>query len=326
MNTEYIQDVLTIINSGSINKAAQKLNTTPHRLANILTNIENEFDARFFIRSHHGLTLTDDGKFFIEQLKQINLIIKNMKEQFALEKKALHITGELKIYSAPSFKNNYVLKCIHYFGKAYPEIRVKYYEYPASAVLEKVAKETDSIGIVDTLASNDSLTEFSFPNIQLFPLIRMTPVAVFSSNNSLIDSKLTSISLRRLAKLPAVSLVAASDSFDESLIARIFNQHNFIPEIKYETDRLQVFYDLLRHGDCYSIAFVNSVDEKTLPEYPDLTLIPIREPIYSTLNIAINASNEKATIVKSFFDYLFVNRTADWAINEDLDYARLATY
>ena len=71
MNPKYLAQLATIVELGSVTKAAQKLNTTQPTLSRIIKLIEDRVGAPVLRRGRHGVTATEigfrsniDGGFF----------------------------------------------------------------------------------------------------------------------------------------------------------------------------------------------------------------------------------------------------------------------
>ena len=58
MKIEQIRQVLSIYQSGSINKAAQNLFLSQPYISNSLKSLERELQQKIFIRSYNGIQLT----------------------------------------------------------------------------------------------------------------------------------------------------------------------------------------------------------------------------------------------------------------------------
>ena len=61
MNPKYLAQLATIVELGSVTKAAQKLNTTQPTLSRIIKLIEDRVGAPVLRRGRHGVTATEIG-------------------------------------------------------------------------------------------------------------------------------------------------------------------------------------------------------------------------------------------------------------------------
>ncbi|MBP1559891.1 MAG: LysR family transcriptional regulator [Oscillospiraceae bacterium] len=65
----------------SISRAAELNYISQPAISKAITKMEETLDTRLFVRNHRGVTLTDEGKLFYEQLKTAFDIIKEGEEQ-----------------------------------------------------------------------------------------------------------------------------------------------------------------------------------------------------------------------------------------------------
>ena len=83
MDFKYIKLISTIVDYGSITKAAQVLNLTQSALSHQLKEIESQKGIKFFTRSNRKLNLTSAGKMVYEAsskvLYEINKLESNLK-------------------------------------------------------------------------------------------------------------------------------------------------------------------------------------------------------------------------------------------------------
>ena len=61
MNPKYLAQLATIVELGSVTKAAQKLNTTQPTLSRTIKLIEDRVGAPILRRGRHGVTATEIG-------------------------------------------------------------------------------------------------------------------------------------------------------------------------------------------------------------------------------------------------------------------------
>ena len=71
MNINQLRMVLALAKSGSMTITARKLNVTQPALTYQLNNIEKELGFKVFNRSRTGTTLTREGTFFCDELRQV---------------------------------------------------------------------------------------------------------------------------------------------------------------------------------------------------------------------------------------------------------------
>lgn len=71
MTLQQLRYFLEIVNSGSINKAAERLFIAQSSLSNAMKDLEKEIDHELFTRTPRGITLTADGTEFLGYARQV---------------------------------------------------------------------------------------------------------------------------------------------------------------------------------------------------------------------------------------------------------------
>ena len=140
VKTEHIPYLLTVAASGSINKASIKLNYPVQKLSTIMTNVENEFDTFFFVRSRHGISLTQEGEVFIRQLREMDSLMQETRRQLMEMKMAAAqpVKGEVLFYSVPIFNDGYYVSAFKDFARAYTDVYLNLLTDSMEHVLEHV--------------------------------------------------------------------------------------------------------------------------------------------------------------------------------------------
>jgi DNA-binding transcriptional LysR family regulator len=100
-----IEYVLTIYEEGSITRAAKKLFIAQPSLSQALKKIEDEFDARLFVRSLNQMTLTAEGELFVQAGKSMLQMFNKMKEEI---EKSLAKAGKTIQLGAPPFLGSFL--------------------------------------------------------------------------------------------------------------------------------------------------------------------------------------------------------------------------
>lgn len=71
MTLQQLKYVVEIVNSGSMNTAAQKLFISQPSLSNAVKELEKEMGIEIFVRTNKGVTLSSDGQEFLSYARQV---------------------------------------------------------------------------------------------------------------------------------------------------------------------------------------------------------------------------------------------------------------
>ena len=104
MNIEQLRYFLQVVESGSVNAAAQKFYMTPQAINASIRKLEEEYESPLLVRSKKGVTLTPQGHVFASYAKEV--IEKNEKIHLLLQAYNAHdsnLSGTLSVFSASIF-------------------------------------------------------------------------------------------------------------------------------------------------------------------------------------------------------------------------------
>lgn len=82
MRLEQLYGFQSLADYGSIRKASSHLYTTPQNLSKLMISLENELNTSLFIRSHSGITLTEDGKKAYDMISNVIHELDLLKAEF----------------------------------------------------------------------------------------------------------------------------------------------------------------------------------------------------------------------------------------------------
>ena len=82
MTLQQLKYILTIAETGSMNKAAELLYVSQPNLTSSVKELEKEFGFTIFHRSGRGVTLTPDGTELIAYARQVQAQIDSLNDRF----------------------------------------------------------------------------------------------------------------------------------------------------------------------------------------------------------------------------------------------------
>ena len=304
MKTEHIPYLLTIANTGSINKASVKLNYPVQKLSTIMTNVENEYNTQFFERSRHGITLTEEGEVFMGQLRELNTILQNTKSRLMEMKLATvqPVKGEVLFYSVPIFNDGYYIAAFKDFARTYSEVYLNLLTDNMEQVLAHVSCGAHALGLILNIREKDSRVEAclsSHSELLYYPLFRRTLAVICRKDSPFIHAGQKAISLKSLQDVPYVAW-----SVDRKCAESAIINHVACSQIKYHTANKEMFYEILRSKKCFSVIGVDSINQNSqLSEHPELTIIPLRDQVYSEDTLVVRRDAVFSESEKYLFDY-----------------------
>ena len=99
MTLQQLKYIIGVSEIGSFNKAADQLYVSQPSLTSAIKDVEKEFNIILFNRSSKGISLTNEGKEFLQYARQIYAQYDNLLERFDTSKKR---------------KKKFAVSCQHY--------------------------------------------------------------------------------------------------------------------------------------------------------------------------------------------------------------------
>lgn len=153
MNLLHIKYAVEVAETGSINRAAEKLLIGQPNLSRAIKELESSLDTKIFDRSAKGMTLTAEGKTFLFYAKRI------LKQVDAVEETFRHGVPVRRRFSASVPCTGYITEAFARFAAcpgAHDDAEICYREANASRTIAALLQEDCKLGILRYAASEDA--------------------------------------------------------------------------------------------------------------------------------------------------------------------------
>lgn len=147
INFELYKLFYNVAKNKNITKTANELLMSQPGVSKAIKTLEEQVGCTLFIRNKNGVTLTEEGNIFYNEIKSAMEIIDNA-EQRLLEMINLDY-GFLNIGISNTLTQKYLLPYIKKFHKKYPNIKIKIHTEPTNELIVKVRN-----GLVDFIILN----------------------------------------------------------------------------------------------------------------------------------------------------------------------------
>lgn len=144
MTIQQLHYVITISETGSLNKAAEILYVAQPSLTSSIKNLENELGITIFYRRGRGVTLTNDGVEFLSSARQIYQQYESLLDKYGKSdtlKKKFGISAQHYSFAVKSF-----VEMVKKFNTAEYEFAIR--ETKTKEVIEDVSSLKSEIGII----------------------------------------------------------------------------------------------------------------------------------------------------------------------------------
>ena len=224
MTIQQLKYIIGVSETGSINKAAEILYVSQPSLTAAIKDVENEFNITIFNRSSKGITLTSEGKEFIQYGRQIYAQYDNLLERFGdagKSKRKKHFAVSTQHYS---FAVKSFVEMVKKFDTTEYEFAIN--ETRTLAIIEDVSTGRSEIGIL-------FLSDFN----------RKTMTKLFNSNDLVFEKLITCDAYvylwkkHPLAKEKSISFEQLKDypclSFDQNASSAFYYAEEILTENEY---------------------------------------------------------------------------------------------
>lgn len=265
---DYKDYIYAVYRHRNFSKAAQELHVSQPWLSSAVKKTEQELQLPLFDRTTNPISLTEAGRYYIEQIERISAIEEEMRQRFAqmqaVSKATLHIGSSMFFctYVLPSLLND--------FREQYPQIALTFTEGDTRALMDKLAR-----GELDVVLEVENVEQKQVTTVPWATEEVMLAVpAKYKINKALSEycytfdeflrrnepnSRKPSVPLQRFEKEPFILLNAENDVHQRSL--QLCQNAGFTPEIKLLLTQMMTAYYLVCEGQ--GISFLRS----TIPEY-----------------------------------------------------------
>ena len=224
MTIQQLKYIIGVSETGSINKAAEILYVSQPSLTAAIKDVENEFNITIFNRSSKGITLTSEGKEFIQYGRQIYAQYDNLLERFGdagKSKRKKHFAVSTQHYS---FAVKSFVEMVKKFDTTEYEFAIN--ETRTLAIIEDVSTGRSEIGIL-------FLSDFN----------RKAMTKLFNSNDLVFEKLITCDAYvylwkkHPLAKEKSISFEQLKDypclSFDQNESSAFYYAEEILTENEY---------------------------------------------------------------------------------------------
>lgn len=205
---------VTVVETGSISLAADRLNRTPSALSKQISNLESHLGIQLFDRSNKRMVTTQQGKWFYQSSASILKQIDDSEQKLAANSDA--IVGDLRVSIPKSLLGSELMQHLTEFAHSYPQIR--YVLTVTERVLNFSDTELDFAFRIGPIADSTRLIARELESVR--PVFYATPEYLAHQGT---PTSLNSLKNHRLAMPP---LEALSTEVRAWLKARRFTFEN----------------------------------------------------------------------------------------------------
>ena len=286
MDLHRLRCFITIVEEGSVSKAAEALNMTQPPLSIMMGKLEKELNVALFDRSGRRLTLTRDGEFLYRRGKELLASTDNIVKELIEHNDGMR--GTVTAGCITSANLFIIPDAVKKLREEAPNIVIRVKEGNSSYVLNELRSHKIDIGIVRTL--------FEAEDLKISTLVTEPLLLALPPNHPLLNKK--SITIRDLRDEKFILPTSSHGSGIAEEIIEACQNNGFTPDVVYWGTEVIPMLLMVMKGVGISFAPEN-FSKFNWPGLPKL--VPLAEPKLETKLSLVTLQNQyQPTIVERF--------------------------
>lgn len=277
MELKQLRYFITIVESGSLGKAAQKLDVGTSALSQQISKLEDELCTRLLQRNSTGVTPTPAGLAFF---KQAQLSLRHV--QYAIE--AAHssrLTGHVSVGFSPSLASVLGIPFMQLMSERYPDIKIHLVESLSGNLTNLINARQLDIAIIFTKDVDVNWAVQPLLKEQMFLMANRSLLKEHGFEQCIVDG---TIDLDHINRLP---LVLPSQRHG---LRKFLDQKVEFLDVDYEVDGLHLLMNCVSH---LNMATIQPVSAHFDYLKSDIYLLKVVEPELDRINYLISLSEEE---------------------------------
>ena len=246
MELRHLRYFLAVGEVLSFTKAAAKLRLAQPSLSRQVQDLEDEIGVDLLKRTRRGVTLTAEGKLFLEEARKI------LKQTDESVEKVRALTrgqyGEMHVGYAAAPTVEILSPALSAFQKAYPRVNVVLHDLSRNEVIEGLQNGTLELAVTP-IAEGSAVAGIEHEILRTYPF----SVALGASHRL---ARLKAIPLEKVALEPLVGLRRKDAPGFHDVLARMFGPSAIKPRLAVECDTVSSLITAIETGR--GIALVTS--------------------------------------------------------------------
>jgi len=269
----------------SVSVASEHLHISQPSLSNALKSLESEFGVTLFMRRHHGMELTNEGRVLFnmcDRLLESAQQVENMMLDLGKKKKTI------RIGIPPMIGLLFLPDIYEKFLKENPDIKLETTEDGKPELLQKLSSEYLDIAILphnrpfENTFSVQAVTEFEI-------------VCCVSKESEL--AKLSVVHPKDLLKIPVV--LFKNNFFQTEEIKKWYSCENVTPNVLMQTDQLSTMINMVSKNISAGFMFRQLVDTNS-----DLIPLRLEQPVFIDVSLVWKKDAFSFSALTKFKEYI----------------------
>ncbi|HCI2742592.1 TPA: LysR family transcriptional regulator [Pseudomonas aeruginosa] len=289
MELRHLRYFIAVAEELHFGRAAERLGISQPPLSQQIQALEEEIGARLFERTNRRVELTDAGRLFLDESRQV---LAQVDKAVLLARRAhLGELGELKIgFTSSAPFTSTIPSSIHAFRKAYPDVHLDLQEMSSRQVLKALLEESLQVGVIRPLALPDA--------VHWVELFREPLVPVLRADHPLAAGSEDGLAIAALAEEPFVFFPRSYGTGLYDQVIALTRQAGFSPRIAQEASEAMTIIGLVSAG--LGVSILPASFRRTRVD--GVVYRTLSDPEATTAVWLVRRQNEGSPLALSFID------------------------
>lgn len=251
---------IKVAQKSSFTLASKELNLSQPAVSKTISKLEEEYNTTFFNRSRNAISLTNEGKLFLDYAYRISTLFDELENTFLLK----HSSGsQLFNLGLSTTIASYIMpKILAKIQRNSPQIKFNITSSNTKEIEDKILNKELDVAIVEGRTSDQLLT--------YIPFIKDELVLVSNAENPNLKNVITK---EELETIPFVSREVGSGTRD--IIESVLKNHN-ISSLNHviTLNSTEAIEQYVCNSDAYALLSIHALTEKLL--YNQLKVVEIK--------------------------------------------------
>lgn len=273
----------SVVELGSLSKAAEALNLTQSAVSHTIASLESDFGFTLLTRGRSGISLTSNGERILLYIREIL----KWNEQMIQEAAKINglETGIVRIGTFPSVSVQWLPTIIKQFSEIYPSIDIRLFEGDYNQINNWILDGTIDFGFLSLPTAN---------TFDIIPLKRDKLLCLLPDSHPLCRQKVILFS-----QIENEPFIMPKSNIDND-VRRIFKAYKVKPKIQYEISEDQAIISMVQNNLGISI-----LPEMILYRIPDtVRIVELEGNHYRSIGIAATLFKKISPGAKKFIDFI----------------------
>ncbi|MBH9428808.1 LysR family transcriptional regulator [Pseudomonas aeruginosa] len=289
MELRHLRYFIAVAEELHFGRAAERLGISQPPLSQQIQALEEEIGARLFERTNRRVELTDAGRLFLDESRQV---LAQVDKAVLLARRAhLGELGELKIgFTSSAPFTSTIPSSIHAFRKAYPDVHLDLQEMSSRQVLKALLEESLQVGVIRPLALPDA--------VHWVEWFREPLGAVLRADHPLAAGSEDGLAIAALAEEPFVFFPRSYGTGLYDQVIALTRQAGFSPRIAQEASEAMTIIGLVSAG--LGVSILPASFRRTRVD--GVVYRTLSDPAATTAVWLVRRQNEGSPLALSFID------------------------